>query len=707
MTQTRSQVISKALSAHRTSLSEPEAKLLCREYAIPVPSFELVRSQDEAYEASKRLGFPVVAKVVSPQVVHKTDSGGVVLGIQTPDEVKAAFARIVTDVKERVCEANTEGVLLEHMETAGIEVIVGATHDPQFGKVLLFGMGGVFVEIFRDMKFRLAPITEAEALEMIRGIRSRRLLEGYRGKAGADEDAVARILLAVSKMISENEEIMELDLNPVIVHDRGATAVDARVILSDNPPIHSTSVYPPSSLLKFFKPKSVAVVGSSTTPGKIGHEIVNTLSQYEYKGKIYPINPNAESILGLKTYSSILELPEPVDLAIVAVQSKLAPSIVDECGRKGVKNVVIVAGGFKETGLEQVERQTVEVARRYGIRIVGPNCVGVFDGRTRFDTFFHPHEHMLRPKAGGVSFITQSGTFGVTFLEWAAEHGIGISKFVSYGNRCDVDEGDLIDFFAQDDETSIIGMYLEGVGNGRKLYESARRVTSKKPIAILKGGTTSLGSKAAKSHTGWLAGSSEVAKSAFEQAGMIVANDIEELFGMVKALAMQPLPKGPNIALVTNGAGPCVMAADQIEEYGMTIAPLTEKTVSELRKRLPSFSIVSETTIDLTLSRTEDYQTALRILSEAPEVNIIMPFFVFQGTVLDERRILEVMASLKRHGKSTVCCAGGGPYTKRMSDALESLGFPVYQTAEKAVAAVHALVVQAQNAGLIQPRVAS
>ena len=453
----------------------------------------------------------------------------------------------------------------------------------------------------------------------------------------------------------------------------------------------------PEGLDAFFKARSVAVIGASSKPGKIGHEILRNLALYEYKGRVYPINPRADEILGLKCYPSILDVPDQVDLAVIAVASEATPKVVEECGKKGVRAIVIVSGGFKELGghFRDVEAEVVRIARRYGMRIIGPNCIGVFDGETRIDTFFQSRERMLRPPKGPIAFMTQSGTFGCTMLEWVAEAGLGISKFVSYGNRCDVDEADLIRYFGQDPETRVIAIYLEGLSDGRKFMEAAREVAPRKPIVVLKAGRTEAGSRAALSHTGWLAGQAAIYDAAFKQCGVIQARNFEELFDMAKALALQPPAEGPRVAMVTNGAGPCVMAADAIVERGLELASYEPKTVEFLRAELPPFCIPGNP-VDLTGSATSrEYEVAMRALLEDPNVDLLMPFFVFQDTPLDEH-IIDVVAEMRRYGKPIVCCAAGGPYTRRQARRLEDLGVPVYPIPERAVAAAYALVAYGQ-----------
>ena len=449
----------------------------------------------------------------------------------------------------------------------------------------------------------------------------------------------------------------------------------------------------PDDLDNFFKAESVAVIGASATPGKIGYEVLRSLSQYGYKGHVYPITPKTEEILGLKCYPSILNLPEPPDLAVFTLSSTLIPDLLRACGEKGVKNVVIISGGFQELGgnYQMIQDKVVEIAKKYKIRVIGPNCIGVFNSKNKLDTFFQSRERMARPPPGPIAFLTQSGTFGCAMLEWTAESGVGISKFVSYGNRCDVDEADLIRYLGNDTDTKVIAIYLENIENGRKFMKAVQEALPKKPIVVLKSGRTDWGSRAARSHTGQLAGSYRVCEAVFKQSGLIEAKNFEELFDMAKALALQPPATGNKIAMVTNGAGPCVMAADACVERGLILAKYQSETIQKLKSTLPPYYII-ENPIDLTGSASSrDYEIAIEHLAQDQTVDLIMPFFVFQDTPLDEK-IVEIIPEMMKYNKPIVCCATGGQYTKVQSAILERRGVPVFPIPERAVAAAYALV---------------
>ncbi|MEM2904486.1 MAG: acetate--CoA ligase family protein [Candidatus Bathyarchaeia archaeon] len=444
---------------------------------------------------------------------------------------------------------------------------------------------------------------------------------------------------------------------------------------------------------RFFSPRSIAVVGASSTPGKIGHEIVRNMSQYDFRGEVYPITLTAEKILGLRCYRSIKEVPGEVDLAVYALPAPAIPGLIEEAGMKGVRNAIIISGGFKEAGEEGAsrQRQLVEAARRHGIRVIGPNCIGVFDGETRLDTFFYPHERMRRPPKGGISFITQSGTFGCVFLEWAANSSLGVRRLVSLGNKVDVDETELIEYLAADTVTKVIAVHLESVTDGRRLVEVAREASRRKPVVALKGGRTAEGYKAVVSHTGSLAGSYDVCLSAFREAGMIVAESFEELFDKAKALERQGVARGSSLAFLTNAAGPSVTAIDIAHERGFAVGRYAPETQAKLRSSLPSYAIVGQA-IDLTGSATsEDFRKALSLMLEDPQTDMLLVFVVFVNSTL-EPEVVDVIADVSGRGKPVLCWATGSDYSEDLIRKLEKRGVPTYPTSERLMNAVSALI---------------
>jgi acetyl coenzyme A synthetase (ADP forming)-like protein len=451
-------------------------------------------------------------------------------------------------------------------------------------------------------------------------------------------------------------------------------------------------------LNNFFSPESIAIIGASSKPGKIGHELVKNVSQYEFKGRIYPVNPKAGSILGLKCYPSITDVPETIDLAIYAAPSNILPNLVEEAGKKGVKNAIIVSGGFKEMGKTTApyEEELVSVAYKYGMRLIGPNCIGVFDSESKLDTFFYPHERMKRPKAGGISFITQSGTFGLTFLEWATNSKLGIRRLVSLGNRCDVNEIDVIKYLGNDPLTKVIAVHLESVSDGRELIKAVKEVSNKKPIAVLKAVRTEEGSKAAKSHTGAITGSFQVCVSIFKQLGLIVAESFEELFDICKAIERQRSAKGKNVTIITNGAGPSVAAVDLCHELGLSLGNYSKETLNKLRSSLPPYAVIGRY-VDLTGSATsEDYEKTFKIILEDSNIDAILNFVVFLNPPISPN-VVDVILNMQKYGKPIVCWATGGDYAKKLIAKLEEGGIPTYPTSERTVKAAQALIKAGQK----------
>ena len=450
---------------------------------------------------------------------------------------------------------------------------------------------------------------------------------------------------------------------------------------------------------RFFDPNAVAVVGASTRPGKIGYEVLRTLVSSGFRGNVYPVNPAAASreLLGRKCYGRLSELPERPDLAVVVVGADRVPETMEECAAAGVRAVVIISGGFKEMGAggELLERRSVEIARRHGMRVIGPNCIGISSSSSGLETFFQPKEMMERPGPGPIAILSQSGTFGATLLEWFAGECLGVSKFVSYGNRSDVDEVDLAGYLAGDPSTELMVFYIEGLRRPREFVRLAGEVCSRKPVLVLKGGRTASGARAAASHTGSIAGDFPSFAGAMAQAGVTLARDADELFDLAKLFASQPLPAGGRVMMVTNGAGPCVIAADLISESRvLALARQGEEGQEALRRALPSFCVVGNP-VDLTGSAdARSYRMALEMLSADPAVDVLMPVFVFQDAPLgySADELVAVMAQIRSAGKTMLAVAGGGPFTRRQVLRLHGAGVPVFPSATRAIGALEGLV---------------
>ena len=531
-------------------ITEEQAKDILISYDIKVPRFALVKDIENAVKEANSIGYPLVAKIVSPQILHKTDVGGVKIDLKNEEDIRSAF----NDMYGRLSkEYDVKGILLENMVPKGVEIIVGLQNDAQFGPVIMVGLGGIFTELFKDVSFRVLPITESDALEMIEELQGKMLLKGYRGSSPINMDILCKALVNIGKLGYDNSAYYDsVDFNPIIVYPDSYYVADAKILLSDNPKYDVISNAQPNSnyMDLFFNAKSIALIGASPEVGKVGNSVLESLVKHDYKGKVFPVNAKGYSeIMGIKAYKNLNEITEPIDVVVVTVDLKFVPDLLKVCGQKGIHNVVIISGGGKELGGERadIEQQIKDISSKLKIRIIGPNCIGMFNGENRLDCAFQGHERMLRPKNGNVSFLSQSGTVGIAFMEHSS--AFGMSKMISYGNRSDVDEADMIWYLSEDPHTKVIGLYVEGLGDGRKFVNTAKKVISerKKPIVVFKNGRTTRGAKQAASHTGSLGGTFAVVKGAFSQSGIISVDSYEELTSSLKALSWQPVPRGNRV----------------------------------------------------------------------------------------------------------------------------------------------------------------
>jgi len=667
------EITRQALRENRSYLMEHESKEILEGIGIKTTGFLVARSENEALTMSAKIGYPVALKIVSPDVVHKTDAGGVKLNLAASDEVRQAYAEIMETFKYQ----HIEGVSVQVMAKPGIEAIIGVARDPCFGPIIMFGLGGVFVEVLRDVSFRILPISEKDAFEMIEEIRGAAILKGYRGKT-VDLESLSALLLRISRLVIENPEIAELDLNPLFLYPDGYVTVDARMFVSEPVPPDQITPTGRESLRDFFYPKSIAVIGASDVRGKLGYNVFRNLVHHEFPGRLYPINPGKESILGIKAYRSILDVEEPVDVAVVIVPAKAAETAIANCCTKGVRYIVVEAAGFAESGEEgKVAQARIEkIIRRHGCRVLGPNCSGVIN----------THHNMVQSigllsdlKKGNVGMVAQAGVYAAGILT-GLSNVLDFGIVATIGNKMDINETDILEYLSDDDCISVIVMYMEDIRNGKRFVEVASRAALRKPVIVLKSGRTEAGKKAVSSHTASLAGNDEVNNAAFRQSGVIRARDNEHLFALTRAFSKQPVPKGNGILVITYTGSLGVAATDMLYLSGMRLAVLEPYLQQRLKNVLPDYASTGNP-IDCSFSMTP---TQVKTLVEiGVESNDVSGFIVvLQGEILGS--FVDVMKNIDYKGKPVLCCVACKEFMINDVVRMEQSGFPVYSTAEMA-----------------------
>lgn len=447
-----------------------------------------------------------------------------------------------------------------------------------------------------------------------------------------------------------------------------------------------------SSLQAVFRPRSIAVVGVSRTPGTPGYQVLDNLLRHGFTGVVYPVNPNARVVHSIPCYATVADIPEPVDLAVVAVPKERVLDVVDECGAKGVRAVVVITAGFKEVGGEGLERERalLEKARGYGMRLVGPNCLGVLntDPAVSMNATFAP----TMPPAGPVSFMSQSGTIGITILDYAAEYGIGIRNFISVGNKPDVSGNDVMEYWAEEEGSRVILMYLENFGNPRKFVNLARRVTREKPVIAVKSGRTTAGVRAVSSHTGVLASQDVAVDALFAQCGVIRVDTVEELFDLAMAFGHLPVPAGNRVGIVTNAGGPGIIIADACESEGLEVPELTPATQSRLRGVLAAEASVSNPVDMIATATAQHYESALGIVLEDPNIDAVIAAFVPPLGVRQVDVASAIVAARRANPeKPLLAVLMGREGLPQGRAALQRAGVPAYifpESASRALAAM-------------------
>ncbi len=427
----------------------------------------------------------------------------------------------------------------------------------------------------------------------------------------------------------------------------------------------------------FFTPKTVAVIGASETPGTIGHTIFQNMKSARLSS-LFPVNLKHETVQGIKAYKTVSEIGQAVELVVIALPAQFVPQVLEECMKLGTKAAIIVSAGFSETGEKEHTQKIAGLITQYpDTRVMGPNCVGVLNNFTKVDTTFFERSRMKEPKKGTLSFISQSGALGSMILDWISTQEFGINKFASYGNAMDVDESDLLEYFGKDRGTKVIAMYLEGAKEGRKFFETAKRISKKKPIIVLKGGRHDETSKATASHTGSMAGSSKIYDAAFMQSGIIQADDILDLFSIAKFLEREPLPKGGRVQIITNGGGFGIVTADQVLANGLTLAELSHPTAEKLRQEMPTATIGNP--LDLIGDAdVERYLTAIKACHKDPNVDVLMVLVLFNLPSLEAAKLSGLSKPMGKITKPVMVVAIGSDFTEKFLDKMERDGFTTF-----------------------------
>lgn len=636
-----------ARAAGRPAIDEPAAKRVVAAFGIAVPDGEVVADADGATAALARIGGPVAVKLVSPQPIHKSDIGGVALGLTDAASVREAADAL----RRRAADARVDatGLLVERMAAPGVEVVVGALRDARFGPVVMLGLGGVFIEVFADVAFRVCPIGEADARSMIDGLRAAPLLRGARGRPPVDEAALVAVLLAVGGpeglMMRAGGAIAELDLNPVMAGPRGATACDARILLraADAPsdaPSERRAPGEPADLVERFRPllepRAIAVAGASATAFTPANDFIRQCVALGYRGRIVPIHPKAAEVEGLPAVASFAALDAPVDYTYVSVAAAQVPALVASA-RGRTRFLQVVSSGFGEVGDGvALERELARAGRDAGIRLLGPNCLGVYSPRAGL-AFVGD----CPAEPGPIGLVSQSGGLAVDMLLRGSSRGLRFSGLVTLGNSVDLGPADLVEYYVADPGTRAIGVYVEDVREGRRFFDVLVAAAGRKPVVVLLGGQTDAGRQAAASHTGSLAGSASIWAGLAAQTGLTITDTLEQFLDVLLAFqTLRPRADRPTrrCVLFGNGGGTSVLAADAFARRGLQVAPMGRAAIGALEalKLPPGTSVVNPIDAPAFTLKQDDGRIAEAILDavyrhESPDavvVHLNLPVFV-------------------------------------------------------------------------------
>jgi acetyltransferase len=575
------------VSTSSRTLSESDSKELLSAYGVPFAPERKVSTADNAVAAADEIGYPVVAKLGGDSIAHKTERGLVKLRLATPEAVHVAASELLNAARPEDGEVH---VLVAPMVSGSRELIAGLLVDQQFGPTVMLGVGGIMAEVLKDVAFRPAPITEDMARSMLSSLRTQGLLEEFRGEAAVNADEVVKCLVGLSQVAMDRTDIVSVDINPLIVKPDGhVVAVDALVELGERPaPVaKKRAAYSNDQFMALFEPKGVLVTGASTHPGKFGFVSLHNILASGYAGGVFGTNLQGEEVLGVRTVADIAELPDnAIDLVFVCTPASANPDLLRACAKKGIKAAFLTSAGYGEAGEEGrvLEDELIALADELGILLAGPNGQGVVS------TPAHLCAQIVAPypPAGAIGVASQSGNFVSSFMNYSRQTGVGISRAVSAGNAAALGVADLIEWYSTDSATKVSLAYVEGISDGAGLMSRLTTAARTKPVVVVKGGATDKGARAAASHTGALAANDAIFDGACKAGGITRAATVEEAFEAAATFATQPLPKGPNVVILTTAGGWGVVTSDAIAQDGsLQLMQLPDDLKSQIDTKLP------------------------------------------------------------------------------------------------------------------------
>ncbi|MBK0391904.1 acetate--CoA ligase family protein [Ramlibacter algicola] len=701
------QILDAVKKEGRDSLTAPEGKLICDAYGISVPQEGVASSAADASKMASSMGFPVVMKIVSPDILHKTEAGGVVVGVKSADEATKAYEQIIANARKYKADAKIVGVQVQQMIKGGTEVLVGTMSDDSFGKLVAFGMGGVLVEVLKDVTFRLAPATQQDAESMLDGIQAAEILKGVRGAKGVNREALTNLIVRVSQLVTDFPEIAEMDLNPVFASPEGAIAADVRIVVNFTP---KPARYRPdekdvvTSMNRIMKPKAVAVIGASNEAGKIGNSVMKNLINGGYKGKIYPINPKDAEVMGVKAFKSVKDVPDEIDTAVFAVPAKFVASALKECGEKKIAGAILIPSGFGETGNIEGQEELQRIGREYNIRLMGPNIYGFYYTPSNLCATFCTAYDVK----GSTALSSQSGGIGMAIIGFSRSAKMGVSAIVGLGNKSDIDEDDLLLFFEQDENTKVIAQHAEDLKDGRAFAEVAKRVSKKKPVIMLKAGRTAMGAAAAASHTGAVAGTDKIYEDVLKQAGVIRARSLRQMLELSRGVPILPTPKGENVVIITGAGGSGVLLSDACVDNGLKLLkPMPDDLDAAFRKFIPPFGAAGNP-VDITGGEPPiTYVNTVKLGLEDDRVHaLILGYWhtIVTPPMVFAKNMVQVVNEMKAKGKvkPVVASLAGDVEVEEAAQYLYENGIPAYAySTELPVEVLGAKYQWARAAGLL------